>query len=200
MKRLLFLIGTFVITITIFQSCNSTPNQTVLKDSATSNETVMNTETEIELGHHLVATAGCGDCHTPKKMTDRGPEDDSSLLLSGHPHNMPAPKIAAAEIANGIAATNTQTAWVGPWGTSYSANLTPDSTGILGWNEAQFMKCLQQGLFKGLDGSRPLMPPMPVESVRNYSGKELKAMFAYLKSINPIHNIVPEYAPPGNMK
>lgn len=38
----------------------------------------------------------------------------------------------------GIAATQTATAWVGPWGISYAANLTSDKTGIGNWQEENF--------------------------------------------------------------
>ena len=43
-------------------------------------------------GEHLVTISGCNDCHTPKKMTAQGPVLDSSLLLSGHPAQMPPPR------------------------------------------------------------------------------------------------------------
>ena len=42
-------------------------------------------DSQVKWGEHLVAINGCGHCHTPKKMTPMGQEDDSSLLLSGHP-------------------------------------------------------------------------------------------------------------------
>lgn len=49
----------------------------------------------------------------------------------------------------------------------------------------------------GIEGSRPLMPPMPVESYRNFKEDELKAIFAYIKTIKPVHNVVPQYQPPA---
>jgi len=66
-------------------------------------------------GEHLVTICGCNDCHTPKKMTERGPEPDSSLWLSGHPSTMPAPAVDRADMAKrGLAVTDMLTAWVGP--------------------------------------------------------------------------------------
>ena len=63
------------------------------------------------------------------------------------------------------------------------------------------MTCIRQGLYKGIAGSRPPMPPMPIASYRNMTDDEPKALFAYLKTVNPIHNGVPEYQPPaGAMK
>ena len=48
-------------------------------------------ESQVKWGEQLVLVGGCGDCHTPKKMTDMGPVDDSTLLLSGHPAQQPLP-------------------------------------------------------------------------------------------------------------
>src|SRR6476646_12198435 len=84
------------------------------------------TTTAVERGRYLVDAVGCHDCHTPKKMGPNGPELDTERLLSGHPEQMavtPAPALAGPWLAATVA---TMTAWSGPWGISYSANLTPD--------------------------------------------------------------------------
>tara|TARA_R110002094_G_scaffold3622_1_gene11771 strand:- start:315 stop:614 length:300 start_codon:yes stop_codon:yes gene_type:complete len=83
------------------------------------------------------------------------------------------------------------TAAVGPWGTSFAANLTPDETGIGNWSEAQFLKAIKEGKFKGMENTRPLLPPMPWTEYRNFTDEDLKAIFAYLKTIKPIDNVVP---------
>lgn len=154
-------------------------------------------ESEIKFGEHLVLIAGCHDSHTPKKMGPHGPELDMSLMLSGHPAQMPAPDVDRKEMeSKGIAATSTLTAWVGPWGVSYAANLTPDETGIGNWDESNFSRALREGKFKGLADGRPLLPPMPWEMFRNMTDGEVKAIFAYLKSIKPIKNPVPAPQPP----
>jgi mono/diheme cytochrome c family protein len=188
----------------LFYECNNPAGNTTAAgdSSASGNNTYGGVyASQTEWGRHLITVGGCGDCHTPKKMTAQGPVDDSSLLLSGHPAQSPVASISAAELAKGIAATSDLTAWVGPWGTSYSANLTPDSTGIGAWTEEQFITCIRQGLSKGLVGSRPLMPPMPWPSYRHMSDDELKAVFAFLKTIPAVHNVVPQYQPPaGAMK
>lgn len=184
----------------IFYRCTNASNTSSHTDSATSNQNAYSGyANQVEWGKHLIATGGCGDCHTPKKMTSQGPLDDSTLLLSGHPSQEPAPSLTPDQLKQGLAATLDLTAWIGPWGHSYAANLTPDSTGLGGWTEAQFINCLSKGLFKGIDGSRPLMPPMPARDVINFTPDEMKAIFAYLKSIKPIHNIVPTYEPPAGM-
>jgi hypothetical protein len=154
-------------------------------------------------GEHLVLIAGCHDCHTPKKMTPHGPALDMDLALSGHPAQMPAPDVNRQEMeAKGLGVTNTLTAWVGPWGISYAANLTSDETGIGNWDESNFFLALREGKYKGLPDGRTLLPPMPWEMHRNMTDLEIKAIFAYLKSTKPINNVVPApqtpvSAPPG---
>lgn len=148
-------------------------------------------------GEHLVAFSGCNDCHTPKKMTNHGPVSDTSLFLSGHPATMPDPDVNRKDMeSKGLAVTSGLTVWVGPWGISYSANLTPDSTGLGSWKEEQFIYAIREGKYKGLPNSRPLLPPMPWYDIRNMTDAELKAVFAYLQSIKPISNVVPLPKPP----
>lgn len=146
-------------------------------------------------GEHLVTICGCNDCHTPKRMTEHGPEPDSSLWLSGHPAAMPAPAVDRVDMAKrGLAVTDMLTAWVGPWGTTYTPNITSDETGIGAWSEQQFITCIREGKLKGL--SRPLLPPMPWQFYKLMTDAELKAIFAYLKSTKPVKNIAPGYEPP----
>jgi hypothetical protein len=181
-----------------FAACNqSTSANTTGADSTAMAGKFNGYESREKWGEHLVTIGGCNDCHTPKKMGPMGPVNDSSLLLSGHPAKMPAPDIdrKMAE-SKGLGVTNTLTAWVGPWGVSYAANLTSDSTGIGNWKEDQFIKCVREGKWMGLDNTRPLLPPMPWEDIRLMTDDELKAVFAYLKSTKPIHNVQPAAQPP----
>ncbi len=155
-------------------------------------------ESQAKWGEHLILSGGCGDCHTPKKMTAMGPIDDSSLLLSGHPAQFPLPDVDRKMMeSKGLVTTQTLTFWMGPWGISYAANLTPDSTGTLAWTEAQFINCLRTGVSKGITGNRPLLPPMPWQTLKNLTDDELKAMFAYLKTVKPLKNVVPQPTPPA---
>ena len=145
----------------------------------------------IKRGNYLVLTAGCHDCHTPTKMGPLGPEPDMSLALSGHPEAMklPPPPPASGPWIASIAAT--MTAWAGPWGVSYTANLTPDKeTGLGNYTEAQFIQTIRDGKKQGR--GRPLLPPMPWPMYRNFTDDDLKAIFAYLRSIKQIRNKVPE--------
>ena len=154
-------------------------------------------ETQVKWGDHLVAIGGCNDCHTPKNMTPMGPVDDSTLMLSGHPEKLPAPDVdRKATESKGLVVTQDFTSWVGPWGISYSANLTPDETGTGKWTEDQFIYALRNNVSKGLAGGRPLMPPMSMMPVKHMTNDELKAIFAYLRTIKPIKNSSVQPAPP----
>jgi uncharacterized metal-binding protein len=154
-------------------------------------------ESQIKFGEHLVLIAGCHDCHTPKKMTDKGPVMDFELALSGHPAKMPPPDIDRNEVQKkGLAVTQTLTSWVGPWGISYAANLTSDKTGIGSWQEQNFIYAIREGKSKGIPTGRPILPPMPWDMYNHMTDEELKAIFAYLKSTKPIRNTVPPPVPP----
>ena len=155
---------------------------------------------QIKRGEYLVTVGGCNDCHSPKIMTAMGPEPDPRRLLSGHPSEEVLPAITDKKmIAPGqwVLFSPGLTAAVGPWGTTFGANLTPDDTGIGNWTEAQFVKAIREGKSKGLDGTRPILPPMPWPNIAKMNDEDLKAMFAYLKSIPPVKNVVPNPIAPG---
>lgn len=159
---------------------------------------------QVAWGKHIVKMGGCGDCHTPKIMTDKGPMPDSTMYLAGHPANMPPPELDRKEIEmKGLAVTKDLTVWIGPWGISYAANITPSESGIGNWREVQFINVFRKGKLKGLDSNRALLPPMSmVSSELNHeaSDDELKAIFAYLNTIKPVDNLVPRPEPPMSMK
>jgi len=154
---------------------------------------------KIAHGKYLVNLGGCNDCHSPKVMTDKGPAFDQSHLLSGHQAGEVVPEVAAGQInpAGWIAMCNANmTAWAGPWGVSFASNLTPDKqTGIGDWTEEQFVKALRTGKHRGF--GRPIMPPMPWESIGHATDEDLGAIFAYLKSLPAVTNKVPDPLPPA---
>ena len=153
----------------------------------------------IERGKYIVDAGGCHDCHTPWKMGPAGPEPDMSRALSGHPEGMKITTPAKLNEPWMAAMAPTFTAWSGPWGISYTANLTPDqNTGLGIWTEDMFIRAIREG--KHMGTSRPILPPMPWQAIRNYNDADLKAIFAYLKSIPAITNHVPEPLPPGGSK
>jgi mono/diheme cytochrome c family protein len=154
----------------------------------------------VKRGEYLVTIMGCHDCHSPKKMGPNGPEIIPELMLSGAQANNPMVKYDTAWTNKGFAIFYPDlTSSAGPWGVSFAGNLTPDPTGIGTWTEAQFKNALTQGKFKGIDGGRMLLPPMPWFNFTEMKDEDIKAIFAYLKSINPVKNVVPAPVPPGHM-
>lgn len=153
----------------------------------------------IERGKYLVTVSSCNDCHTPKIFTPMGPMLDSTRMLAGHPANSPLPEIPNGVIGPsqwGALASNDLTAWAGPWGVSFAYNLTPDmKTGIGGWTEDLFIQTLRKGKFMG--ASRDILPPMPWQMIGQMTDDDLKAVFAYLKSLPPIENPIPPPLPPA---
>ena len=180
--------------VVALSACNRPANDATTAEAPEASAPVaLRTESDrIERGRLLVVGGGCHDCHTPKVMTPRGPEADESKLLSGHPQDV---KVDAPfkQDPNSPWTTHTNdhlTAWSGAWGVSFAANLTPDeNTGLGIWTEEMFLKALKEG--KHMGTSRPILPPMPWNWYGQLPEEDLKAMFAYLKSIKPIANRVP---------
>lgn len=148
-------------------------------------------ESPEERGKYLVTVLGCHDCHSPKILTPQGPKPDPQRLLSGHPSQEPIAKIDTSLLGDWIFFNPGATAFVGPWGVSYASNISSDITGIGSWTEQQFFTALKKGKYKGLENSRPLLPPMPWFNYVQAKDEDLKAIFAYLKSTKPVSNVVP---------
>jgi hypothetical protein len=148
----------------------------------------------LKRGAYLVGYGGCADCHMPFKMGPAGPEKDTARGLSGHPDNLQLPAPPKLDNEWNWAGAAPMTAFSGPWGISYSANLTPDrETGIGSWTEKDFIKVMKTG--QHVSG-RPIMPPMPWQSVAVLSERDLRAIFAYLMAQPAVKNKVAEYQPP----
>lgn len=178
-----------IMTALIMTSC--TPQKTEATTPALSKEAL------VARGAYLVTTSACHDCHSPKIMTPHGPIVDTTRMLSGHPANDPVPPVAKTD--DWILFGNDLTSGAGPWGVSFAANLTPHETGTGNWSFEQFKTAIRKGKYKGLEGSRSLLPPMPWEMYRNFTDEDLLAIFTFLQSIKPIDNLVPQPIAPGDV-
>lgn len=151
----------------------------------------------VERGAYLATIGGCHDCHTPKVPGPNGPELDLKRQLMGHPAEELLPAVPPDALGPGKWGALTVgglTAWAGPWGTSFAANLTPHATGLGPWSEQEFIQALRTGRHAGV--GRPILPPMPWPSYAKMPDEDLKALFAFLRSVPPIENRVPEPVPP----
>ena len=120
--------------------------------------------TLLERGRYLIETAAaCGVCHTT-----RGPQGQ---FLPG------------MELAGGRIFAERGFRAVAP-------NITQDpETGIGRWTDAQIAEAVRNG--RRADGSL-IGPPMPVESYRGISDRDLAAMVAYLRTVSPVRHAVTE--------
>jgi hypothetical protein len=143
----------------------------------------------LKRGRYLVTVGACNDCHTPMKMTQMGPMPDMDRMLSGHPEGAADPGGSLGP--NDIAMAGADlTVWKQPFGIVYTRNLTPDKTGLADWSEAQFIKTMRTGRHQG--EGRAVLPPMPWYGYAQMTDGDLKAVWAYLRSVKPIKNTVPD--------
>jgi mono/diheme cytochrome c family protein len=188
------MLGGAAAALTMTMACSATPDV-----SATAMAAKDPRAAQVERGKYLVAIGGCNDCHTPLKMGPKGPEPDMTRYLSGHPEGLqlpPAPKIDMPWMYAGSA---TNTAYAGPWGVSYAINLTSDeSTGLAQWTENGFVQAIRTGRHLGVPTGRAIMAPMPWPAYSQMTDEDLKAVFAFLRTVPGVRNRVPDaiVAPP----
>jgi mono/diheme cytochrome c family protein len=147
----------------------------------------------VERGKYLVTIAACHDCHSPKADAQMNP--DLSRAFMGRPATTMPPTQGEGEIR----ASLDLTAWSGPWGISYAANLTPDPETGIGkrYTEKTFIAAMRTG--KKPEGE-PLLPPMPWNVYGQMTDEDLKAVFAYLQTVKPIKNFVRTAEPPPSSR
>ena len=126
-------------------------------------------DAEIARGKYLVTISGCNDCHTPGYFFGK---PDMARFLGGSDVGFEIPGLGV---------------FVGP-------NLTPDETGLGDWSEEQIVAALQTGVRP--DG-RHLAPIMPWHAFANFTTEDVAAIAAFLKSLPPVSNKVPDPVGPG---
>ncbi len=126
----------------------------------------------------FTAIQGCG-CHTSK---NRDGSYNMNMHFAGAP-SKPPPK-----------GPPQNTGWRNPrWKKLYARNITPDpETGIGKWTESDFITAMRTGL---TPDRRVLDPFMPWGHFKGITDRDLKSMWAYLRTVKPIKNKVPESIP-----
>lgn len=194
-----FFLITFLV-IFLFSGCKKDSYAKVPESNTDKDELAGLQKDEIKRGEYLVNSIGCADCHSPKKMGERGPEIIMERHFSGYPQGQELPPISKDALEKGWMLMNGDlTASVGPWGVSFAANITSDETGIGNWSVEQFKTSIRKGKFKGLENGRDLLPPMPWFNFANLTDDDLEAMYAYLQSTAPVENVVPAPIPPNKL-
>ena len=176
MNRIKYIIGLSVIVIAVVIGVS-------IKSVESQNDIV-------ERGKYLVdAVAACGFCHTPRD----GAEYNKDMYLAGHAEGDLYSRYDRSLMQRGIflASPPTLSAFSGPFGTSFATNLTPDKeTGLGEWTEEMFIKAMRTGRHQGNVDNRKIFPPMPWKHYAQMNDSDLKAIWAYLKTIKPVKNEV----------
>jgi len=124
----------------------------------------------VKYGEYLVTVGHCDLCHSP--VDEQGNALPGLTFAGGAPME-------------------------GPWGTTVaSLNLTPDPSGISYFDEAMFIETIRMGRAK----ARLLSSAMPWGYFRNLTDDDLKAIFAYLRTVKPVQHRVDNTEPPTYCK
>jgi hypothetical protein len=86
--------------------------------------------------------------------------------------------------------------FTGPWPTLASANITPDASGISYYDEVLFVEAIRTGSVR----ARKLSDVMPVSIYKNLTDDDVKAIFAYLRTVKPVKHRVDNSEPPTDCK
>ena len=124
---------------------------------------------KVKYGEYLVTMASCSDCHTP--MTPQGAPDFSKMFAGGW-------HIKSEHIDVTV------------------ANITPDSTtGIGSWSEEMFLAKFKTNLAAIEKGDNPgkMNTEMPWGSYAKMKEDDLKAIYAYLRTVPPVKNKVEKW-------
>lgn len=138
----------------------------------------------IERGRYLVNIANCYSCHTPfqPKFDDFAsldPEDAVGLALDEHTALDETRPFAGGRPFD-----------LGPIGVLFGSNLTPDpETGIGNWTDEEVKNAIRLGL---TPEGRQMHPIMPYFVFNKMAEADLDAIVAYLRTLEPIENEVPE--------
>ena len=135
-----------------------------------------NRSDRVNYGHYLVTAGQCRWCHTP--VDEKGDSLPGMDFSGGHTFSGPF-GLKGAMVAD-----------------LATLNLTPDPSGIPYFSEATFVTALRAGHV----GARQLSTLMPWSYFRNLTDDDLKAIFAYLRSVPPVKHRVDNTEPPTYCK
>jgi mono/diheme cytochrome c family protein len=136
-------------------------------------------------GTHVALTEyhGADPTGVPAELKGAGPVERGQYLAR-------AADCEACHTAEGGVPFAGGRAFVLPFGTLYSTNITPDKeTGIGNYSDANFLDAVHKGI--GRDNTK-LYPAMPFASYTYMTDVDVGAIKAYLFSLQPVHAPAPE--------
>ncbi|MBX3186115.1 MAG: diheme cytochrome c-553 [Labilithrix sp.] len=154
----------------------------------------------VKHGEALVRIGGCSDCHTPMAFDPKlgMPVPQMDRFLSGHPEGAPDPSAAPGKGDQAVIGP-TFTSFRLPFGVVYAQNLTPDPQTGLRMDGDAFVRAMRSGKHRGAADGRAILPPMPWMNMQSATDEDLRAMHAYLQSLAPVKNAVPEPKVPAQV-
>jgi mono/diheme cytochrome c family protein len=114
---------------------------------------------------------------------------DQAGCIDCHTAQVQGQNVPGMDFAGGFA-------FIGPWGNVASANITPDPSGISYYDQAVFLEVMHTGQVK----ARKLSPIMPVMIYNNLTDDDLKAVFAFLRTVKPVKHRIDNTEPPTECK
>jgi hypothetical protein len=147
----------------------------------------------VKRGEQLVKMGGCSDCHTPMAFDPKlgMPVPQMERFLSGHPAGAPDPSASPGKGDQAVIGP-TFTSFRLPFGVVYAQNLTSDPDTGLRMSKEAFIAAMRTGKHRGAADGRPVLPPMPWMNLQSASESDLGAIHAYLGTVTPVKNAVPE--------
>ena len=130
---------------------------------------------QVMYGKYLVEGGHCDACHTPT--------DEKGAPLPGMSFGGGAPLVGRWDGGKKLQTVN-------------ALNLTSDASGISYFDELMFISVIRNGVFN----TRPLSNIMPWAYFRNLTDDDLKAIFAYLRTLKPVCHHVDNTEPPTYCK
>lgn len=148
-------------------------------------------ESKISQGKSLVNESRCSFCHTP--YVEEG-EDEFDKYLSGHPEDYNFPDLPMVPKGSQqwfeFVENLENTIWLNSNAIVFSANITPDKeTGIGTWTEKMFISAIRTGMHPKT--KKNLNEPMPWTEYSSLTDDQLASIYAYLRTIKPVRNKVP---------
>jgi mono/diheme cytochrome c family protein len=168
MKKLLKVLGTVVLICLLLLVLAAAYIKIALPDVGPAQQiTIGKTSEKIKRGAYLAKSVMiCMDCHSSRNPIDFSmPMDYSTIGEGGERFD--------------------QT--MGFPGVYYSANITP--AGIGNWTDGEIYRAITTGVRKS---GKPIFPVMPYHSYRQADPEDVKSVIVFLRTLNPIQNIVPE--------